>query len=145
LHVVVPIEPVVPWDAIKGFAQTVADLLTRTFPDRFTAKLSKATRRGKIFIDYLRNAEGSTAIASYSIRARANAPVALPIAWDEVKEEVRFDHFNVRNVPRRLRALKRDPWEGFFGIRQSVTEAMMLKVGYVPPKTPAEGKRTARR
>jgi bifunctional non-homologous end joining protein LigD len=145
LHVVVPIEPVAPWDAIKGFTQTVADLLTRTFPDRFTAKLSRAARRGKIFIDYLRNAEGSTAIASYSIRARANAPVAMPIGWHEIKDEVRFDHFNVRNVTRRLRALKRDPWEEFFRVRQPVTEAMMLKVGYVPAKSSTAGKRTARR
>ena len=135
LHVVVPIEPSVRWDAIKGFTQAVAEVLTQTFPDRFTAKLSKATRAGKIFIDYLRNTEGATAIASYSIRARSNAPVATPIAWEEINDELRFDHFNVKNLPARLAALKKDPWAGFFELKQSVTEAMMLKVGYAAPKT----------
>src|SRR3954466_11709542 len=103
LHVVIPIEPSLRWDTIKAFSKAIADLLTRTFPDRFTAKITKASRTGKIFVDYLRNGEGSTAIAPYSIRARANAPVATPIAWSELSDDVRFDHFNVRNVPARLK------------------------------------------
>ena len=85
----------------KGFTKAVADLLVGTFPDRFIATLSKAQRKGKIFIDYLRNAEGATAIAPYAIRARAKAPVSTPIAWKELDTDVRFDHFNVRNVPER--------------------------------------------
>jgi bifunctional non-homologous end joining protein LigD len=55
LHIVIPIEPTLRWDAIKAFSKAIADLLTRTFPDRFTAKMSKASRTGKIFVDYLRN------------------------------------------------------------------------------------------
>ena len=131
LHVVVPIEPTLRWDVIKGFTKTIAELLTRTFPDRFTAKMSKATRRGKIFVDYLRNDEGSTAIAAYSIRARANAPVATPIDWNELATDVRFAYFNVTNVPSRLKRLKHDPWADFFSIRQSLTKPMMKKIGYV--------------
>ena len=118
------------WDAIKAFSKAIADLLTRTFPDRFTAKMSKASRTGKIFVDYLRNGEGSTAIAPYSIRARAHAPVATPIAWSELSKDVRFDHFNVGNVPARLKRMKKDPWAEFLKIKQSVTKAMMKKVGY---------------
>jgi len=130
LHVVVPIQPTMPWDQIKGFSKAVAELLCRTFPDRFTDKVSKSRRRGKIFIDYLRNGEGSTAIAAYAVRARKNAPVATPIAWNELDREVRFDHFNVRNVPARLKRLKSDPWERFFEIRQAITKPLIRRVGY---------------
>jgi len=133
LHVVIPIEPTLRWDAIKGFTKAIAEVLTRTFPDRFTAKLSKATRTGKIFIDYLRNAEEATAIAAYSARARANAPVSTPIGWAELAEDVRFDHFNVRNVPARLKNLRKDPWAEFFNVRQTVTNPMLKTVGYGKP------------
>ena len=134
LHVVVPLSPVVGWESIKGFSQALAVLLTATFPDRFTAKMSKVTRRGKIFIDYLRNSEGATAIASYSLRARAHAPVAVPIDWNELDDDPRFDHFNLRNVPARLKALKHDPWAEFFKVKQAVTAGMMQKVDYVPQR-----------
>ncbi|MGE5524018.1 MAG: DNA ligase D [Rhodospirillaceae bacterium] len=130
LHIVVPLKPARGWDEIKGFSKAVAEFLVRTFPERFTDKVTKSRRRGKIFIDYLRNAEGATAIAAYAVRARANAPVATPIAWSELKQEVRFDHFNVRNVPARLKRMRKDPWAGFFDNRQTVTAAMMKKLGY---------------
>jgi bifunctional non-homologous end joining protein LigD len=131
LHVVIPIAPTLPWSAIKGFTKTIAELFTRTFPDRFTAKVSKGSRHGKIFIDYLRNDEGSTAIAAYSMRARSGAPVATPIEWTELAKDVRFGYFNVNNVPARLKRLKKDPWADFFTIEQSVTTAMMKRVGYM--------------
>jgi len=131
LHVVVPIQPTLRWSVVKGFSKAIAELFAATFPDRFTAKISKAARHGRIFIDYLRNDEGSTAIAAYSLRARANAPVATPIGWDEVAKDVRFDRFNVKNIPARLKRLKNDPWSGFFKVRQSLTDTMMKKVGYV--------------
>ncbi|HEX2932636.1 MAG TPA: DNA ligase D [Candidatus Binatia bacterium] len=130
LHVVLPIEPVLPWNRIKGFSQAIAELFAQTFPDRFTAKILKLSRRGKIFIDYLRNGEGSTAVAAYSTRARANGPVSTPIDWEEITRDVRFDHFNVKNVPARLKRLKRDPWAEFLKIRQSITKEMMKRVGY---------------
>src|SRR2546421_5269 len=113
LHVVLPIRATLDWDQAKGFAKAVADLMARTFPDRFLAVMSKSRRKGKIFIDYLRNASGATAIAPYSLRARTNAPVATPIGWDELSKDVRFDHFNLRTVPTRLSALKSDPWADF--------------------------------
>jgi len=130
LHVVIPIEPTLPWKHIKGFSQAIAELFVRTFPDRFTAKLLKVSRRGKLFIDYLRNGEGSTAVAPYSVRAKANAPVSTPIDWAEIARDVRFDYFNVKNVPSRLKRLKREPWEEFMKTRQSITKTMMEMVGY---------------
>lgn len=143
LHVVLPIRPTLGWEPVKGFCKAIADLLARTFPDRFTAKASKATREGKIFIDYLRNSEGATAISAYSIRARANAPVATPLAWEELEKDVRFDHFNLRTLPRRLQRLQADPWAEFFSARQSVTQAMMRKAGLA--EAPAKHRRAARR
>ncbi|HEY2864437.1 MAG TPA: DNA ligase D [Casimicrobiaceae bacterium] len=132
LHVVVPIRATLDWDQAKGFTKAIADLLAETFPDRFIATMSKARRKGRIFIDYLRNAEGATAIAPYAIRARANAPVSTPIAWKELATDVRFDHFNVRNVPGRLAELRQDPWAGIGTTRQAVTRSMFKRVRYSP-------------
>ncbi len=130
LHVVVPIEPTVRWDHVKGFTKAVAELLERTFPDRFTAKLLKVSRRGRIFIDYLRNAEGATAVAAYSLRAKARAPVSTPIHWEELAKDVRFAHFNARNVPGRLKKIKADPWRKLGEQAVPLTAAVMAKVGY---------------
>ncbi len=130
LHVVIPIEPTMPWEHIKGFTKAVSELLAQTFPDRFTAKILKASRHGKILIDYLRNAEGATAVAPYSIRAKANAPVSTPVDWTEMTRDLRFDRFNVKNLTARLKRLKRDPWADFMETRQSVTKVMMKTVGY---------------
>lgn len=128
LHVVVPIKPSLGWDEIKNFTKAIAELMVRSFPDRFIATVSKSKRAGKIFVDYLRNAEGATAVAAYSLRARRNAPVATPIAWEELNTDVRRDYFNVKNLPDRLKEIE-DPWAGFFDVKQSVTKAMMKKVG----------------
>jgi bifunctional non-homologous end joining protein LigD len=128
LHVVVPIRATLPWDEAKAFTKSVADFMVRTFPDRFVATVSKEKRKGKILIDYLRNAEGATAIAPFAVRARANAPVSTPIAWDELAQDVRNGFFNVRNVPDRLARMKADPWAEFFDVRQSVTAAMRKRL-----------------
>ncbi|HEX3633469.1 MAG TPA: DNA ligase D [Casimicrobiaceae bacterium] len=135
LHVVVPIQPGVGWETVKGFSKAVAELLERTFPDRFTSKLLKISRRGKIFIDYLRNGEGATAVAAYSTRARANAPVSAPVAWDELSRDLRFDHFNVTNMPKRLKKVKTDPWRDIADAAVALTPAAMARVGFKPEKT----------
>lgn len=129
LHVIVPIRRTVAWTQAKAFSKAIADLFARTFPQFFIATLSKAKRDEKIFIDYLRNAEGATAIAPYGIRSRKNAPVATPIAWDELAQDVRFDYFNVRTVPQRLREMKQDPWEDFQATQQTLTAAMFKQLG----------------
>jgi bifunctional non-homologous end joining protein LigD len=132
LHVVVPIAPSATWDEVKGFTKAAAELLERTFPDRFTSKLLKVSRHGRVFIDYLRNAEGSTAVGAYSLRAKANAPVSTPIGWDELATDVRFDRFNARNVPKRLVRLATDPWQRIAQSAVPLTPAIMAKVGYAP-------------
>jgi bifunctional non-homologous end joining protein LigD len=129
LHVVVPIEPTRGWDQAKAFCKATAELLVRTFPDRFTSKMTKSTRAGRIFVDYLRNAENATAIAAYSVRAKANAPVAMPIGWEQLKTDLRFAHFNVKNVPAMLRRRRRDPWSELPDVRQKLTDTMLQQVG----------------
>jgi bifunctional non-homologous end joining protein LigD len=106
---------------VKAFAKSVADTMAREDPDRYIATMSKAKRRGKIYVDYLRNQRGATAIASYSTRARDGAPVATPIDWNELTSKTRPDMYNVNNLPTRLARLKADPWADFFSTRQSLT------------------------
>ncbi len=132
LHVVVPIEPGVGWEHVKGFSKAVAELLERTFPDRFTSKLLKVSRRGKIFIDYLRNSEGATAVAAYSTRARENAPVSTPVAWSELSRDLRFDYFSIGNMPERLKKVKADPWRHIAEAAVPLSPAMMARVGFKP-------------
>ena len=129
LHVVVPIKATLTWDQAKAFTKGIADLFARTFPNRFVSTVSKAKRKGKIFIDYLRNAEGATAVAPYAIRARKNAPVSTPIHWDELSTDVRFDIFNVKTVPLRLSNLRHDPWDKFAATRQTITSSMFRQIG----------------
>ena len=69
-------------------------------------------------VDYVRNARGQTAVAAYSTRARPGAPVSTPLRWDELLAEAAADRWTVRNVPRRLAALRADPWDGFASLRQ---------------------------
>jgi bifunctional non-homologous end joining protein LigD len=129
LHVVIPLQPTRTWDEAKTFCGAVAEMLVQAFPDRFTSKLAKARREGRIFVDYLRNAEGATAVAPYSARAKARAPVAMPIDWSAIKDDVRFDYFNVANVPALLGKRKRDPWDRMSRVRQELTDTMLRQVG----------------
>ena len=132
LHIVIPIEPTVIWDNVKGFSKALASMFSQTFPDRYLSTMSKAARSGKIFIDYLRNDAAATAIAAYSLRARRNAPVAMPIGWDELTKDVRADCFNVRNAMKRLNRQKKNPWAELTTLNQSLTEDMMQRVGFQP-------------
>jgi bifunctional non-homologous end joining protein LigD len=136
MHVVVPIRPTLSWEQAKGLTRAIAEFLVRGFPARFVATADKDARRGKIFIDYLRNAQGSTAVAPYSVRARKSAPIAMAIGWNELGRDVRFDHWNVRNIRSRL-ARRDDPWAEFAATRQQVSAATARRVDYdLEPATP---------
>jgi bifunctional non-homologous end joining protein LigD len=128
LHVVVPIQPRLGWDEVKQFSRSVADLIVRAAPERYIATMSKARRKGKIFVDYLRNARGATSVAAYSTRALANAPVSMPIAWEELTPELHSDHFTVTNALARLSRLKKDPWAEMLTIRQSITKSTFKRL-----------------
>lgn len=128
LHVVVPFRRGPDWDEVKAFSRAVAEAVASASPGEYTLNISKAKRRGRILIDYLRNGRGATAIESYSTRARAGAPVAVPLSWDELGPDVREDHFNISNVPERLESLKQDPWKDYAAVKQSITAALRRKV-----------------
>ena len=98
VHVVVPVDPGHSWDMHKDFSKRFAEALSLAEPDRFVATMSKAKRKGKIFIDYLRNQRGSTAIMPYSARARENAPVAVPIGWDALGDVERASQWTIRDA-----------------------------------------------
>jgi bifunctional non-homologous end joining protein LigD len=121
LHVLIPIRRTVGWDEAKAFARDVAKQLARDEPKRFVATMSKQRRKGKVFIDYLRNARGSTSVAAYSPRARPGAPVSTPLRWDELSALDSSAAYTVRTIPRRLRSLNDDPWADYASSRQSLT------------------------
>ncbi len=129
LHVVVPLTPRLRWDAAKQFARWVAEKFATAYPDRFTANMAKRARTGRIFIDYLRNGRGATAIGAYSPRARPGAPVATPVSWDEVEAGIAPDAFTVLNLPDRLSRLAADPWAEIGKVRQSLSAAIRREVG----------------
>jgi bifunctional non-homologous end joining protein LigD len=90
--------------------------------------MAKRARKGKIYLDYLRNARGATAIAAYSTRARPGAPVSVPLGWDELSADVRSDHFTVATVPDRLAGRRRDPWDDYDRSARRVTRAMLTRL-----------------
>lgn len=120
LHVVAPLSPPMPWPAVKSFTQAFAAQMAADAPDEFIAKSSRAARRGRIFIDYLRNQRGATAVAPYSTRATPGATVSMPLDWKELTGSLRSDAFSVTDVATKLRRRKRDPWKEFFTIRQTI-------------------------
>jgi len=126
LHVVVPIVPRLGWDEVRNFSRSIAEMLAKEWPDVFTSKMAKQKRTGKLFVDYLRNAEAASAVAAYSPRARPGATVSTPLAWEELDKTDLRAKFTVRSVPRRL---AHDPWRGYFTTRQSVTAAMRRALG----------------
>ncbi len=97
VHVVVPLTPAAEWPAVKDFASRFARALAQAEPDRFVATMAKAKRKGRIFIDWLRNQRGSTAILPYSARARAGAPVAAPVSWTELRTIETAARWSVRD------------------------------------------------
>ena len=129
LHVVVPLVPRQPWSVLKEFSRAIAAEMARRFPRDYTASLPKAERAGRIFVDYLRNSRGATAVAAYSTRAWAGAPVSTPLAWPELGVGLRSDRFTVQNLEKRLATLKKDPWDGFFKLRQSIPKVLLKHLG----------------
>jgi bifunctional non-homologous end joining protein LigD len=128
LHVVVPLQPKLAWDEVKAFTKWVADQFVAQSPDRFTANQAKRARRGRIYIDYLRNSRGATAIGAYSPRARPGARVSTPLFWEEVEKGVRPEGFTVATVPQRLAALDKDPWAEIGKLRQSLSAGVRRRV-----------------
>ncbi|CAN7511764.1 DNA ligase D [Devosia sp. LjRoot3] len=120
IHVVVPLVPLADWHEVKEFCQDFAELLAKTDPHRFVANMSKARRKGRMFLDYLRNGQGSTAVCPWSTRARAGGTVAVPITWNELAEIDRANAFDVFAAAERAQGP--DAWKGYFEVDQVLTE-----------------------
>jgi bifunctional non-homologous end joining protein LigD len=120
LHIVAPIARRHSWPEVKAFAKRAGELMTQRSPERYLTRISIAERRGKIFIDYLRNDPTSTAVGPYSTRAREGAPVATPLAWEELTPNLEPKAFDIHSVPKRLGKLKVDPWAGIGKLAQKL-------------------------
>ena len=118
LHVVLPIKPT-PWDAAKDFAHALAATMARDAPERYIATATKAKRSKRIFIDYLRNSREATAVAPYSTRARPGAAVSTPVDWSELGSLKSANQYTVKNLPRRLARLRKDPWANIGRVNSS--------------------------
>ncbi|KVA06710.1 DNA ligase [Burkholderia latens] len=129
LHVVVPITRHMGWDDVKDFSRAVAQHVAGALPDRFTATMGPRHRRGKIFIDYLRNGRGASTIAAYSVRARPGMGVSVPLRWDEVPDTTGGNQWTIDTLHERVDRLKRDPWEGYDDTRQRITAQMRARLG----------------
>jgi bifunctional non-homologous end joining protein LigD len=123
LHVVVPLTPKAGWEEVKAFARTLSERMEADSPQRYISTATKKARRGLIYIDYLRNGRGATAIAAYSTRARPGAPVSVPLAWDELSPAIKPNHFTVENLPARLERMRKDPWAGLLKVKQTLPAA----------------------
>lgn len=114
-HVVVPITPTVTWDKAKEFSKNVAQVMEQKWPKKYTSNVRKEKRKGKIFIDWMRNGRGSTSVSPYSLRAKETATVSAPIAWDELSTVEPADYTMDKMLRRR-----KDPWADFFSVKQSI-------------------------
>jgi bifunctional non-homologous end joining protein LigD len=129
LHVVVPVARKLSWDQHYEFAKAFADAIAREQPNRYLTNMRKALRKGKLFVDYLRNGRGATAIAPYSTRAREGATVSTPISWQELEQGVDPRAFDLYSVIKRLDGQKDDPWRAYASTKQAITAKAMRKLG----------------
>lgn len=120
IHVIAPLAPEAEWPEVKAFCSDFAHALAELEPKRFTANIRKAERHGRMFVDYLRNQRGSTAVAPFSTRARPGVTCAVPVSWDEVPELNAANGFDI--VAAAARAREDDPWPGYFKLEQRLPE-----------------------
>ncbi|OWK22865.1 hypothetical protein AJ87_37860 [Rhizobium yanglingense] len=142
LHVVTPLKPKAGWAEVKAFAKRLADTMAAESPDRYIAKATKAERTGKIFIDYLRNGRGNTAVAAYSTRARPGAAVSMPLEWTELTADIGPAYFTIENTPPRLDALPKDPWDGFFAAAKPLEKRRSVSAWQWPAVSLSRGGET---
>jgi bifunctional non-homologous end joining protein LigD len=133
LHVVVPLAPLSRWEECLAFARALATALARHDPRRLTVAFAKAGRERKILLDWLRNNRTNTSVAAFSARARPGAPVSVPVAWDELSPRLDPRRFTVASVPRRLAALREDPWRGYAAARRPLDRARVEAVSALAP------------
>ena len=117
------------WPTVKGFAEALSKAMAGDAPSLFTAVSSKERRKGRIYLDYLRNARGASAVASYSVRAKPGLPVATPIAWEALRKLSGGNAFDRLSVVKRLETLAADPWDELLSSSSKITATMRRSVG----------------
>jgi bifunctional non-homologous end joining protein LigD len=127
IHVIAPLRRSLEWPQIKGFCHAFAEKLATDEPDRFTANIRKVNRKGRMFVDYLRNERGATAVCPFSTRAKAGASCAVPVGWDELADIQAANVFSIAEAA--SRAEMPDPWPDYFDVRQTITAKMLKAVG----------------
>lgn len=138
LHVFVPLRPTCGWRQVKSFARALAEAMVAEDPLAYVATASKKFRKGRIFIDYLRNGRGATSVASFSMRAREGAPVAMPLRWEELGRIKGGNAYDMASAPRRMARMEH-PWGNFRQIQQGLGEVLARLKGEVAP-TPVKKK-----
>ncbi len=128
LHVVAPIVPELEWSALKEFAHGFVSAMEKLHPELYLTKMTKAARKGKIYLDYLRNERGATSVAPFSPRARTGGPVSLPLKWSDLKLPER-PVFRVAEFEEWKGRLKSDPWKAMAGMKQQITADALASVG----------------
>jgi len=124
LHVVIPVKREFEFDQTRQLARRIGEEMARQFPEKFTVDIRKEDRKGRLFMDYLRNGYAQTAVGPYSVRAKEGAPVAMPISWEEVKDPALYSQkYNIRNAMDKLNS-EPDPWEEFYRSARSLKPAM---------------------
>lgn len=121
LHIHIPVAPLYDWDQIKSFSQTLAREMVSRWPDKYVSTMSKKVRKNKIFIDYFRNGYGATAVAPYSLRAKPESAVALPLSWMELKKMNELKSYSLQMALKKIKARKKDPWEGMLKLKQKIS------------------------
>jgi bifunctional non-homologous end joining protein LigD len=125
----VPLNPPSDWNAVKEFAQGFAAAMAGAHPLDFVATSTKTKRNKKIYVDYLRNGRGATAVASYSLRGRPGAPVAMPVRWEELGKLKSGAQFDIKSAVARLKRQKKDPWAGIDEVEQDLDTVLDLLSG----------------
>ena len=130
LHVVVPLRPTLGWDVVRAFSKALAEHLQDVLPEQFIANMALARRKNKVFVDYLRNGEEATAVAAYSVRARAGAPVSMPVPWSVLKrkDDIRESAINVFNAVQWIEGADQ-AWEAYDSSRRILSRAVLRKMG----------------
>lgn len=124
LHVVVPLKPQFDYETVKLFSKAIVEHLAKTIPGRLVAKSGPANRRGKLFVDYLRNGHGATTVAAFSARARPGLGVSMPVSWDDLLSLTSGAHWSIATARDHLSFLKADPWSDYWKKKQSLTTPM---------------------
>ncbi|MFS4457535.1 DNA ligase D [Bdellovibrio sp. HCB2-146] len=123
VHLHIPIARLYTWDQVKAFSKALAQLMEDQYPQTYVSNMNKKLRNKKIFVDYLRNGRGATAVAPYSLRSGEHSAVAMPITWAELKKTKSSQEFSLPQALAHLKKRKRDPWEGYFKLQQKLPQS----------------------